>query len=132
MVSHAGYYQAVDIYQRGFPVRLPALLHCLVCCLLLLSVAGCSLFRSVQEADDVRVVHTADVQDCTEIATTEVSLTPGTMESHRSDEDVAGALETLAREAAAQIGGNTAVARSEIDNRSQLFTVYRCTESARR
>ena len=106
--------------------------HYLACVLLLLSITSCSLFRSAARVEDIRVVNTHDVKECVEIATTEVSLMPGSMENYRSDDDLAASLEQLARETAAQIGGNTIAARGEIDNRSQLFTVYRCTGVGRR
>lgn len=108
------------------------LAHLLLGLLLLLSITSCSLFRSATKAEDVRVVASDGVRDCVEIATTEVSLMPGTMENYRTDEDLAANLERLARESAAQIGGNTIAARGEIDNRSQRFTVYRCTGAERR
>lgn len=96
-----------------------------------IAVTGCSLFRPEIQVEDVWMAKADQVADCVEIATSEVSLMPGTMESYSADEDLAGKLEMLARESAVQIGGNTIVPRSEIDNRSQLFTVYSCKRAGR-
>ena len=72
-----------------------------------------------------------EVLTCEKLGKTTVSLLDKVVGVDRSAEKVRGELETLARNSAADIGGDTVVAASEITDGKQAYDVYRCHGATR-
>lgn len=87
---------------------------------------GCTWVKPTPEGERVRVAQVQEVRDCErkgEVASILKSRVAG---FERNPDKVAGELETLARNEAALMGGDTVVAQSPIKDGRQLFGVYRC------
>ncbi|AKH21938.1 DUF4156 domain-containing protein [Sedimenticola thiotaurini] len=98
--------------------------------LFLLTVAllasGCSWVKPTPEGQRVRVLNAQEVVHCRELGTTTVSLLDRIAGIERNRQTVEAELQTLARNAAADIGGDTVVPASDIINGKQRFTIYQC------
>lgn len=87
---------------------------------------GCTWVKPTPEGERVRVAQVQEVRDCErkgEVASILKSRVAG---FERNPDKVAGELETLARNEAALMGGDTVVAQSPIKDGRQMFGVYRC------
>jgi len=93
----------------------------------LITVAGgCSWVKPTESGARVRIANAGEVEDCADAGTTHVSVMEKLGVVARNQAKVAGELETLARNSAAQLGGDTVVAITEIVDGTQTFAVYQC------
>lgn len=95
-------------------VTLVALLH------------ACTWVRTTPEGANVRVAQADEVENCTAKGQVTTSLKSRVGGFERKPGKVAGELETLARNEAVSLGGNTVVAESLVKDGRQTFDVYRC------
>lgn len=93
---------------------------------LALSLTACTWVKLTPEGEKVRVSSMDAVQSCTKKGKTTVSLKADIAGIERNREKVKKELETLGRNSAAEIGGDTVVPASEIEDGRQTFNVYRC------
>jgi len=75
---------------------------------------------------NVRVAYLSQVESCKLLGRTTVSVLDKVLFVSRNEEDMADELETLARNAAAEMQGDSIVAMSKIVGGEQVFDVYRC------
>ena len=93
----------------------------------LVAVAGaCSWVKPTDSGARVRVATAAEVDACTDVGTTHVSVMDKLGVLERKQAKVAEELSTLARNSAAQLGGDTVVAITDIVDGGQTFAVYQC------
>lgn len=90
------------------------------------AVSACTWVKLSERGESVRVVRPTEVAECERVgeATAQVVSKVGFV--RRSRENQIKDLETLARNAAAEMGGNAIVATSDIKEGKREFTVYRC------
>lgn len=100
-------------------------LNILFLCLL---VCSCTWVRLTKNGEGVLVKTESEVADCKRLATTNASLRARVMGIERSADKVKLELETLARNAAADYGGNVVVPTTGIEEGKQSFAVYKCSE----
>ena len=89
-------------------------------------IGACTWVRLTKDAEMVVVKTEAEVTECKRVAKTTASLRNKVMGIERSDEKVKLELETLARNAAVEYGGNTVVPITPIEDGTQSFAVYKC------
>lgn len=87
---------------------------------------GCSWVKTSDSGARVRVATAGEVEDCDDAGTTHVSVMEKLGVLERNQVKVAKELATLARNSAAQLGGDTVVATTDIVDGTQTFAVYRC------
>lgn len=95
--------------------------------LTLLLLAGCAWVNLSPEGEQVKAKTPPEVTGCREIGQTTVSLLAKVGLFNRNRKKVANELLVLGRNSAAEMGGDTVVAVSEIENGEQTFAVYNCT-----
>ena len=95
-------------------------------CGLLIMISGCTWVKPSQEAENVKVMNADDVANCKKVARTTHSVKADVFGVERKNEKVQTELETLARNAAPEYGGNVVVPDTEIEDGKQSFNVYKC------
>ncbi|HLX53826.1 MAG TPA: DUF4156 domain-containing protein [Aquella sp.] len=89
-------------------------------------VTACSFVSLDPQARDVNVAeNTNSVKNCKSLGNTTVSLW-SKAETFQSQSTVEGQLDTLARNQAATMGGNTVTPHSAINNGQRTYSVYNC------
>ena len=94
--------------------------------LLTASLLSCAWVKPTPEAKDVGVASAVEVAGCKATGSTRVSVMDKVAGVRRGYTKVSEELETLARNSAVQLGGNTIVPTSEVVDGSQTFDVYQC------
>ena len=89
-------------------------------------VTACTWVKPTPAGSKVRVLDAAEVESCAYIGKTNVSLMATVGGIERSREKVQQELETLARNSAAEMDGDTIVALEPPAEGRQTFNVYRC------
>lgn len=91
-----------------------------------LSIAACSFVKLNSNAQNVTVQPQSNTfANCKSLGSTTASLW-SKASTFQSDEKMESELDTLARNEAATMGGNTVVAESEITNGQRSYKVYNC------
>ena len=88
---------------------------------------GCTWVRLTPEGQQVRVASESEVADCRLVGRTTVSLLHNVAGIKRNHKKVAIELETLARNEAVDLEGDTIMPASAIKDGEQCFAVYRCS-----
>lgn len=101
-------------------------LNRIVAALAILAAAGCTWVKTTPGGEEVRVLTADRVSTCVKLGDTTVSLMHRVAGINRSQEKVRKELATLARNSAAEIGGDTVVATSPVRDGQQTFDVYQC------
>ncbi len=98
----------------------------LALCLCLSLLPACTWVKLTEEAESVTVVASVP-SSCKRLGSTTSSTKADVASIDRSSKKVATELQTLARNAAAKMGGDTISADSEVsENGEQTFGIYRC------
>ncbi len=100
----------------------------IVSALLLLALAGCTWVKTTPEGEKVRVLEPTEVGSCKRIGQTTVTGKANLAGVERDRSKVARELRTLARNSAADIGGDTVVPMTDIEGDRQIFAVYKCVD----
>jgi hypothetical protein len=87
---------------------------------------ACTWVELTPEAEEVRVVEAVDVAKCKMVGLTTVSVKPDVGFVKRSPEKIKTELETLARNEAIKLKGDTLVEATAIQDGEQTFKVYKC------
>ncbi len=92
-----------------------------------LTLSACTWVELTPSGEKARVLTPMDVENCQKVGTTTVK-TQDTVGGvvYRSSDTVAEELESLARNAAEELGGDTVVPASDIEEGQQTFAVYKC------
>ena len=93
---------------------------------LVTAAGGCSWVKPSDSGARVRVANASEVEACTDAGTTHVSVMDKLGVVERNQAKVGEELATLARNSAAQLGGDTVVAITDIVDGTQTFAVYQC------
>ncbi len=94
--------------------------------LVTISLQACTWVKVTDEGEGVRVVSAQEVGGCKELGITSNSLKDKIAGVNRNKDKVKKELETLARNMAADMGGDTVAPKTEIEDGKQVFTVYKC------
>jgi hypothetical protein len=97
--------------------------------LLLLStvlVTSCSWVKLTPEGEKVRVLSMDEVSSCKKLGKTTTNLKDKIAGMKRNEKKVQKEMQALARNSAADMGGDTVVPVSEIQEGKQTFEVYKC------
>lgn len=94
--------------------------------LLCLSLSACAWVKLTPGGEKVRVLDASEVSTCKALGNTTVSLLAKVAGINRNEEQVAKELSTLARNAAADLGGDTVVPISAVKEGKRSYAVYKC------
>ena len=94
--------------------------------LLLLVLSACTWVELAPEAENVRIVEAVHVANCKLVGTTTVTVKADVASFKRDAEKIKSELETLARNEAIRLKGDTLVAATDIQEGEQTFNVYKC------
>ena len=97
-----------------------------LCVLLCLSISACAWVKLTPGGEKVRVLDAAEVGSCKSLGTTTVSLLAKVAGIKRNEDEVSKELSLLARNAAADIGGDTIVPSTPIEDGKRTYEVYKC------
>ena len=95
-------------------------------CAIALILPACTWVELTPAGENIRIVGASEVQNCKRIGTTTVSLKDKMLGVERNPERVQRELNTLARNGAADLKGDTAVPMGEPKDGRQQFAVFRC------
>ena len=90
------------------------------------TLSACTWVELTPEGEKVRVLSQSEVQSCKKKGKTTVSLKDKIAGFDRVKTKVQKELETLGRNTAVELDGDTIVATSEIMDGKQSFDIYRC------
>lgn len=88
--------------------------------------AGCTFVKLSPEAEATRVIPADRVADCERLGSTTASMAERIGFIKRPPESIEQELENAARNAAAEMGGDTIVPRGEIADGKRTYDVFRC------
>lgn|SRR5690554_6372346 len=91
-----------------------------------LALSGCAWVKPTAQGEAVRAIDAAAAAQCERVGFTVSSVKATILGFARNEEKVAGELETLARNAAPDLGGDAIVPVDEPREGRQRFDVYRC------
>jgi hypothetical protein len=91
-------------------------------------VHACTWVKTTPEGQKVRVAKASEIGNCERKGGVATSLKSRVGGFERKPGKVAGELETLARNEAATMGGDTVVAESLVKDGRQTYGVYRCQD----
>ena len=94
--------------------------------LVLLFLSACTWVELTPEAESVRIVEAVYVANCKLAGTTTVTVKADVASFKRDAEKIKSELETLARNEAIRLKGDTLVAATDIQDGEQTFKVYKC------
>jgi len=92
----------------------------------LLCVGACTWVKPSEDGVKVAVSDGSGVSNCMRKGEVEAALKSRVGGFERNATKVAGELETLARNEAAKMGGDTIVAESNVRDGTKTYGVYRC------
>ena len=96
-------------------------------CLATLLIAGCATALKLSaEGEKVRVLAPSEVETCRKITNVNTSVTHIVVGIERPEKTVSKELRVVARNRAAELGGDTIVPLTVIDKGQQTFVVYKC------
>lgn len=89
-------------------------------------LSACSFVKLTDQGEKVRVLNMSEVSKCTLLGHTTANTQPTAVGVDRHPEVIQEELESLARNSASNLNGDTVVAEGGIKDGSQRFAVYRC------
>ena len=89
-------------------------------------LAACTWVEPTREGGEVKVVEASSVETCKKLGTTTTSVKHKVGIVTRSDEKVTEELTILAKNKAAEMGGDSLVAQGEAVEGSMSFDIYKC------
>ena len=91
-------------------------------------VAGCGIPKLNTGGLKARVLEISEVSSCRELGKTSASVLDKVIGIDRSNEAMKEELETISRNTASAMGGDTIVPLTKIENGKQSFLVYKCVD----
>ncbi len=91
-----------------------------------LFVAGCSFVALEEGADDVEILQADQVEACERVGRTRVSTADRIGFIPRGEPAIKKDLDRLARNSAVDLGGDTAVRQSDIEDGKATYEVFQC------
>lgn len=90
--------------------------------------AGCASPKLNLGGEKVRVLSPDEVSSCRQLGKTTSSVMNSVVGIDRPAESIAEELETLSRNSAANLGGDTIVPLTVVENGQRTFLVYKCID----
>jgi hypothetical protein len=87
---------------------------------------GCTWVPITSEGQEVRILQSMEVTDCKKIGTTTAKTSDRAVFFARTDRKIREELDSLARNEAAELGGDAVVPIGSATDGRQSFDVYRC------
>ena len=109
-------------------VKLIRFTSVVIMCAITASTLGCTWVPLTEEGRNVRILQASAAADCQKISTVSSKTADRVVIFARSDRKVREELESLARNEAADGGGNAIVPIGAMVNGRQSFDVYRCQD----
>ena len=94
-----------------------------------LLLSACSSIKLTPEGEQVHMMTMTEVTECKRVGKTAVSTLAKVVGLDRYQESMQDDLNKLSRNNAAELGGDSVVPISAIDDGRQVFAVYRCKPS---
>jgi hypothetical protein len=94
--------------------------------LLVLALSGCTFVTLAPEAEAVRIVDEQEAASCKELGTTRVEVMGKVGFVYRSAKKISVELDTLARNAGADLDGNAVVPSGPVAEGKRTYRVLRC------
>jgi hypothetical protein len=91
-------------------------------------LGGCSFVTVDPGAEDVLVLEANRTKDCERLGQTRVSVATKIGFIKRGKPAISDNLETLARNSAAEMGGDTITAETEVSDGKQTFGIFECVK----
>ncbi len=91
-------------------------------------LGGCSFVTVDPGAEDVLVLEAERTNDCERLGQTRVSVATSIGFIKRGKPAISENLETLARNSAAEMGGDTITAETEVSEGKQTFGIFNCVK----
>lgn len=88
-------------------------------------LSACATVSLTEAGEKIRVLDPSEVASCKNLGRTTTSVTAKVI-IERPEDSVAEELQTIARNGAARMGGDTIVPLTVIENGTQTFVVYKC------
>ena len=98
--------------------------------LLCLTMGACSWITLTPGGEKVRVLDASEIVSCKELGNTTVSLLAKVAGINRNEEQVEKELSMLARNAAAEMKGDTVVPITAVKDGTRTYTIYKCVGAA--
>lgn len=95
-------------------------------CAVPLFAAGCSFVQLDAGAEEVEILAAERVTDCDRVGQTRVNTAHRIVFIPRGDRAIEGELDKLARNSAVELGGDTAVRVTEIEEGKARYEIYDC------
>jgi len=89
---------------------------------------GCASPRLNVGGEKVRVLAPNEVSSCRQLGKTNATVLDKVVGINRPIESIAEELETMARNSASSMGGDTIVPLTVVENGGQSFIVYKCID----
>lgn len=89
-------------------------------------LGGCSFVTVDPDAEDVLVLEADRTRDCDRLGQTRVSVATSIGFIQRGEPAIRDNLETLARNSAAEMGGDTITPETEVSEGKQTFGIFDC------
>ncbi len=89
-------------------------------------LGGCTTFKLTPSGEKVRVLDPGEVSTCREMGKTSVTVTWAVLGIPRDESVVSKELRAVARNRAGEMGGDTIVPLTVIEEGRQTFVVYKC------
>lgn len=93
-----------------------------------LAATGCATVKLDPAAEDIEMLSQERMEKCERLGQTRVSVAQKFGFIARGDRSIRNDLEKLARNSAAEMGGDTIARESEIQNGKQTFGVFDCID----
>lgn len=93
---------------------------------LLVPLSACTWVTLTPSGEKARVLSEAEVVNCKRLGTTTVTTKDKVANIYRNEDTVAKELETLARNSAYELGGDTVVPLGTPVEGTQSYAVYKC------
>ena len=97
-------------------------------CIAILILTSCTWVEPTKEGSEVLLVKAFNVETCKKLGTTNVSVKHKVGIITRSEEKVTEELITLAKNRAAEMGGNSIVAKEPASEGAMSFEIFKCGE----
>lgn len=101
-------------------------LNIYVMCAAILWLPGCTWVEPTEEGNEVLLVKAYNTQACEHLGSTKASVKHTLGPVTRSEDKVTEELITLAKNHAAEMGGDSIVAKGPVIDGSMSFDIYKC------
>ena len=94
----------------------------------LFALSGCAFVEKTPGGKKVRVLSKEEVTTCRKLGKTSTSVLASVAGVARPPETIAQELETIGRNSGFDMGGDTIVAESDVEDGKRTFGVYKCVD----